>query len=109
VGKLNEGTSGKPWPVCLPLLGADADPVRRLLHLAWVPLADVPYTLNLQVLPADQTRSGSKPASSTAASHSIFITENQPCAGDFAIPRLEQGTKAGVGDVAPDQLPTQRR
>lgn len=66
------------------------------------PFADVPYTFNLKVLPADQI-AAVEPKPFNTASHSIFITETDhvPVIGS-----LPGGTKLGAGDSAKIQLQT---
>ena len=55
--------------------GADADLVCLFATLRGSPFADVPYNINVKVLPADQIAAvETKPFNS--ASHSIFFTEN---------------------------------
>ncbi|MFZ9283013.1 MAG: membrane protein insertase YidC, partial [Prochlorococcaceae cyanobacterium] len=66
------------------------------------PFADVPYTINLKVLPAEQIAAvESKPFNSP--SHSIFITETNHVP---VIASLEGGTKLGVGDATQVNLHT---
>jgi len=66
------------------------------------PFADVPYTLNLKVLPADQIAAvEAKPFNSP--SHSIFVTATSHVP---VIATVEKGTRLGVGDTASVQLHT---
>ncbi|MCT0202640.1 MULTISPECIES: membrane protein insertase YidC [Synechococcaceae] len=87
---------GSPLAGCLPLLVQMPILFALFATLRGSPFADVPYTLNLKVLPADQIAAvETKPFNS--ASHSIFITETNHVP---VIASLEQGTKLGVGDLA---------
>ncbi len=85
---------GSPLAGCLPLLVQMPILFALFATLRGSPFADVPYTLNLKVLPADQIAAvEAKPFNS--ASHSIFITATSHVP---VIASLEQGTKLGVGD-----------
>jgi YidC/Oxa1 family membrane protein insertase len=87
---------GSPLAGCLPLLVQMPILFALFATLRGSPFADVPYTLNLKVLPADQIAAvETKPFNS--ASHSIFITETSHVP---VIASLSQGTKLGVGDTA---------
>ena len=66
------------------------------------PFADVPYTLNLKVLPAEQV-AAVDPKPFNSASHSIFITETDHVP---VIASLPGGTKIGAGDNVQIQLQT---
>ena len=87
---------GSPLAGCLPLLVQMPILFALFATLRGSPFADVPYTLNLKVLPADQIAAvETKPFNS--ASHSIFITETSHVP---VVASLAQGTKIGVGDTA---------
>jgi len=58
------------------------------------PFADVPYTINLKVVPADQI-AAIEPKPFNSASHSIFVTATNHVP---VIASLDKGTKLGVGD-----------
>jgi hypothetical protein len=58
------------------------------------PFADVPYTINLKVVPADQI-AAIEPKPFNSASHSIFVTATNHVP---VIASLEKGTKLGVGE-----------
>ena len=93
---------GSPLAGCLPLVVQMPILFALFATLRGSPFADVPYTLNLKVLPADQIAAvESKPFNS--ASHSIFITETSHVP---VVASLEQGTKLGVGDTAQIELHT---
>ena len=66
------------------------------------PFADVPYTLNLKVLPAEQI-AAVEPKPFNSPSHSIFVTSTNHVP---VIATLENGTKLGVGDKASVALHT---
>ena len=74
----------------------------RFATLRGSPFADVPYTLNLKVLPSEQI-AAVEPKPFTSASHSIFITETDHVP---VIASLPGGTKLGAGDSAKIQLQT---
>ncbi|MEI7953182.1 MAG: membrane protein insertase YidC [Synechococcaceae cyanobacterium ELA182] len=85
---------GSPLAGCLPLVVQMPILFALFATLRGSPFADVPYTFNLKVLPADQIAAvETKPFNSP--SHSIFISETShvPVIGS-----LEGGTKLGVGD-----------
>jgi YidC/Oxa1 family membrane protein insertase len=93
---------GSPLAGCLPLLVQMPILFALFATLRGSPFADVPYTLNLKVLPADQIASvETKPFNS--ASHSIFITETSHVP---VIASLEGGNRLGVGEKARVQLHT---
>jgi YidC/Oxa1 family membrane protein insertase len=58
------------------------------------PFADVPYTFNIKVLPADQI-AAVEPKPFNSASHSIFLSSSNHVP---VIGTLEKGTKLGVDD-----------
>ncbi|MCP9848249.1 membrane protein insertase YidC [Cyanobium sp. Morenito 9A2] len=85
---------GSPLAGCLPLLVQMPILFALFATLRGSPFADVPYTLNLKVLPADQI-AAVEPKPFTSASHSIFVTETQHVP---VIASLPGGTKLGVGE-----------
>jgi YidC/Oxa1 family membrane protein insertase len=93
---------GSPLAGCLPLLVQMPILFALFATLRGSPFADVPYTLNLKVLPADQIAAvETKPFNS--GSHSIFITETSHVP---VVASLEAGTKLGIGDSAQVNLHT---
>ena len=93
---------GSPLAGCLPLLVQMPILFALFATLRGSPFADVPYTINLKVLPAEQIAAvESKPFNSP--SHSIFITETNHVP---VIASLEGGTKLGVGDATQVNLHT---
>ena len=93
---------GSPLAGCLPLLVQMPILFALFATLRGSPFADVPYTLNMKVLPADQIAAVElKPFNS--ASHSIFIGETDHVPVIASLPR---GTKMGVGDSASVNLHT---
>ncbi len=93
---------GSPLSGCLPLLVQMPILFALFATLRGSPFADVPYTFNLKVLPADQIATvETKPFNSP--SHAIFVTSTQhvPVIGS-----LENGLKLGVGDTATVNLHT---
>ena len=93
---------GSPLAGCLPLLVQMPILFALFATLRGSPFADVPYTLNLKVLPADQI-AAVEPKPFTSASHSIFITETNHVP---IIASLPGGTKIGTGESVPIQLET---
>ncbi|MEO1002738.1 MAG: membrane protein insertase YidC [Cyanobacteria bacterium J06638_7] len=85
---------GSPLAGCLPLLVQMPILFALFATLRGSPFADVPYTFNLKVLPADEIAAVETKSFNTA-SHSIFLssTSHVPVIGT-----LEGGTKLGVGD-----------
>ena len=85
---------GSPLAGCLPLLVQMPILFALFATLRGSPFADVPYTFNIKVLPADQIATV-EPKPFNSASHSIFLssTNHVPVIGS-----LETGTKFGVGD-----------
>ena len=101
LGKLMQ-EFGSPLAGCLPLLVQMPILFALFATLRGSPFADVPYTINLKVLPADQVAAVEvKPFNSP--SHSIFITETNHVP---VIASLEGGTKLGVGESASVSLHT---
>ncbi len=93
---------GSPLAGCLPLLVQMPILFALFATLRGSPFADVPYTLNLKVLPAEQI-AAVEPKPFNSASHSIFLsaTNHVP-----VIASLEGGTKLGVGDQTTVNLHT---
>ena len=93
---------GSPLAGCLPLLVQMPILFALFATLRGSPFADVPYTINLKVLPADQI-AAVEPKPFNSASHSIFIAETDHVPVIASLPR---GTKLGVGDSATVNLHT---
>ena len=93
---------GSPLAGCLPLLVQMPILFALFATLRGSPFADVPYTLNLKVLPAEQI-AAVEPKPFTSASHSIFITETDHVP---VIASLPGGTKIGTGESVQIQLQT---
>ncbi|KZR87014.1 Membrane protein insertase YidC [Synechococcus sp. MIT S9509] len=93
---------GSPLAGCLPLLVQMPILFALFATLRGSPFADVPYTLNLKVLPAEQI-AAVEPKPFTSASHSIFVTETDHFP---VIASLPGGTKIGTGDSVQIQLQT---
>jgi len=101
LGKLMQ-EFGSPLAGCLPLLVQMPILFALFATLRGSPFADVPYTLNLKVLPTDQIAAvEAKPFNSP--SHSIFVTATKHVP---VIASLEKGTRLGVGDTATVALHT---
>ena len=91
---------GSPLAGCLPLLVQMPILFALFATLRGSPFADVPYSINVKVVPADQVGAvEAKPFNS--ASHSIFLTENDHVP---VIASLPGGNRLGVGDSAQVQL-----
>ena len=101
IGKLMK-EFGSPLAGCLPLLVQMPILFALFATLRGSPFADVPYTLNLKVLPAEQI-AAVEPKPFSSASHSIFVTETDHVP---VIASLLGGTKLGAGDTAQIQLQT---
>jgi YidC/Oxa1 family membrane protein insertase len=101
LGKLMQ-EFGSPLAGCLPLLVQMPILFALFATLRGSPFADVPYTINLKVLPAEQI-AAVEPKPFNSASHSIFLsaTNHVP-----VIASLEKGTKLGVGETASVNLHT---
>jgi len=85
---------GSPLAGCLPLVVQMPILFALFATLRGSPFADVPYTFNVKVVPADQVASvEAKPFAS--ASHSIFITETNHIPVVAALPG---GNRLGVGE-----------
>ncbi len=101
LGKLMQ-EFGSPLAGCLPLLVQMPILFALFATLRGSPFADVPYTLNVKVLPAEQI-AAVEPKPFNSPSHSIFVTETQHVP---VIATLDQGNKLGVGDSAKVNLHT---
>ncbi len=84
---------GSPLAGCLPLVVQMPILFALFATLRGSPFADVPYTFNLKVLPADQI-AAVEPKPFNTPSHSIFVTSTSHVP---VIGTLEKGTKLGVG------------
>jgi YidC/Oxa1 family membrane protein insertase len=93
---------GSPLAGCLPLLVQMPILFALFATLRGSPFADVPYTINLKVLPAEQI-AAVEPKPFNSPSHSIFVTETDHVP---VIASLEGGTKLGVGDAVQVSLHT---
>ena len=93
---------GSPLAGCLPLLVQMPILFALFATLRGSPFADVPYTLNLKVLPSDQI-AAVEPKPFSSASHSIFVTETDHVP---VIASLPGGTKIGSGESVQIQLQT---
>ena len=93
---------GSPLAGCLPLVVQMPILFALFATLRGSPFADVPYTFNVKVVPADQVASvEAKPFAS--ASHSIFITETNHIP---VVAVLPGGNRLGVGEQAKVLLQT---
>ena len=93
---------GSPLAGCLPLLVQMPILFALFATLRGSPFADVPYTLNLKVLPSEQI-AAIEPKPFSSASHSIFVTETDHVP---VIASLPGGTKIGSGESVQIQLQT---
>ncbi|AII42620.1 preprotein translocase subunit YidC [Synechococcus sp. KORDI-100] len=93
---------GSPLAGCLPLLVQMPILFALFATLRGSPFADVPYTINVKVLPAEQIATV-EPKPFNSASHSIFIGETDHVPVIASLPR---GNKIGVGDSASISLHT---
>ena len=93
---------GSPLSGCLPLLVQMPILFALFATLRGSPFADVPYTLNLKVLPAEQI-AAVEPKPFNSPSHSIFVTATNHVPG---VASLEKRTKLGVGDTETVSLHT---
>ena len=91
---------GSPLAGCLPLLVQMPILFALFATLRGSPFADVPYTLNLKVLPSEQI-AAIEPKPFSSASHSIFVTETDHVP---VIASLPGGNRLGVGESAQVQL-----
>jgi YidC/Oxa1 family membrane protein insertase len=101
LGKLM-GEFGSPLAGCLPLLVQMPILFALFATLRGSPFADVPYLVNLKVLPSDQI-AAVEPKPFKTAKHSIFITEKNHFP---VIASLPGGTKIGSGDSVKINLQT---
>jgi YidC/Oxa1 family membrane protein insertase len=101
LGKLMQ-EFGSPLSGCLPLLVQMPILFALFATLRGSPFADVPYSFNVKVLPADQI-AAVEPKPFNTPSHSIFVTATNHVP---VIGTLEQGTRLGVGDSQTVQLHT---
>ena len=95
---------GSPLSGCLPLLVQMPILFALFATLRGSPFADVPYTVNLKVLPAEQI-AAVEPKPFNSPSHSIFVTATSHVP---VIASLEKGTKLGVGDTETVSLHTKQ-
>ena len=93
---------GSPLSGCLPLLVQMPILFALFATLRGSPFADVPYTLNLKVLPAEQI-AAVEPKPFNSPSHSIFVTATNHVP---VVATLEKGNKLGVGDTETVSLHT---
>ena len=93
---------GSPLSGCLPLLVQMRILFALFATLRGSPFADVPFTVNLKVLPAEQI-AAVEPKPFNSPSHSIFVTATSHVP---VIASLEKGTKLGVGDTETVSLHT---
>ena len=101
LGKLMQ-EFGSPLAGCLPLLVQMPILFALFATLRGSPFADVPYTLNLKVLPAEQI-AAVEPKPFNSPSQSIFVTATNHVP---VVASLEKGTKLGVGDTETVSLHT---
>ncbi len=95
---------GSPLAGCLPLLVQMPILFALFATLRGSPFADVPYLVNIKVLPSDQIATV-EPKPFTSARHSIFVTDTD----HFPIvASLPGGTKLGTGDTTQIKLQTLR-
>ena len=103
LGKLM-GEFGSPLAGCLPLLVQMPILFALFATLRGSPFADVPYLVNMKVLPSDQIATV-EPKPFTSPRHSIFITENDHFP---VVASLPGGTKIGTGEEVQINLQTLR-
>ena len=101
LGKLM-GEFGSPLAGCLPLIVQMPILFALFATLRGSPFADVPYLVNIKVLPSDQI-AAVEPKPFKPAKHSIFITEKNHFPVIAALPG---GTKIGSGDSVKINLQT---
>ena len=101
LGKLM-GEFGSPLAGCLPLIVQMPILFALFATLRGSPFADVPYLVNIKVLPSDQI-AAVEPKPFKTAKHSIFITEKNHFP---VIAVLPGGTKIGSGDSVKINLQT---
>ncbi len=93
---------GSPLAGCLPLLVQMPILFALFATLRGSPFADVPYLVNLKILPSEQI-AAVEPKPFTSPKHSIFITEKDHFP---VIASLPGGTKIGTGDSVNISLQT---
>ena len=93
---------GSPLAGCLPLLVQMPILFALFATLRGSPFADVPYLVNLKILPSEQI-AAVEPKPFTSAKHSIFITEKDHFPVVASIPG---GTKLGIGESTRISLQT---
>ena len=101
LGKLM-GEFGSPLAGCLPLIVQMPILFALFATLRGSPFADVPYLVNIKVLPSNQI-ADVEPKPFKTAKHSIFITEKNHFPVIAALPG---GTKIGSGDSVKINLQT---
>ncbi len=101
LGKLM-GEFGSPLAGCLPLLVQMPILFALFATLRGSPFADVPYLVNLKVLPSDQI-AAIEPKPFKTAKHSIFISDQNHFP---VIASLPGGTKIGSGETVKINLQT---
>ena len=101
LGKLMQ-EFGSPLAGCLPLLVQMPILFALFATLRGSPFADVPYTFNVKVLPAEQIATV-EPKPFNSPSHSIFLSSSNHVP---VIGTLDKGTKLGVGDTSTVNLHT---
>ena len=101
LGKLM-GEFGSPLAGCLPLIVQMPILFALFATLRGSPFADVPYLVNIKVIPSDQI-AAVEPKPFKTAKHSIFITEKNHFPVIAALPG---GTKIGSGDSVKINLQT---
>ncbi|WP_413442317.1 membrane protein insertase YidC [Synechococcus sp. MIT S1220] len=93
---------GSPLAGCLPLLVQMPILFALFATLRGSPFADVPYNINVKVLPSEQL-AAVEPKPFNSPSHSIFIGETDHFPVIASLPR---GNKIGVGDTTTINLHT---
>ncbi len=93
---------GSPLSGCLPLLVQMPILFALFATLRGSPFADVPYLINLKVLPSDQI-AAVEPKPFTSPRHSIFVTETNHVP---VVASLPGGTKIGTGESVKINLQT---
>ena len=93
---------GSPLAGCLPLIVQMPILFALFATLRGSPFADVPYTVNLKILPTDQV-AALEPKPFSSPRHPIFITEKDHFP---VIASLPGGTKIGKGDSVQINLET---
>ena len=93
---------GSPLAGCLPLLVQMPILFALFATLRGSPFADVPYLINVKVLPSDQIATV-EPKPFTSPRHSIFVTEKDHFP---VVASLPGGTKLGNGDTTQINLQT---